>query len=208
MIKEAAVNMETDLIKANDKKRPLHESCGVLTNSDSFSIAKIGVQDNLVEVNKQLTSFVGTLETCKDAAQNFSEVRSMVRKKTRWETMEEKLRRLDLFQNSGQSQTDKLPQEVGLTNTNQMNTVSTLTLSNKGNSEENNDSFNANEIYDASFAIIKPPVSQLRNKLLVLDLNGLLADIVYPPPWNYTADAYIAGRAGESLVLETLFANI
>ncbi|GAB4828666.1 hypothetical protein Ancab_018332 [Ancistrocladus abbreviatus] len=41
----------------------------------------------------------------------------------------------------------------------------------------------------------KPPVHHSRKKLLVLDVNGLLADIVYPPPKGYQADTKIAGRA-------------
>ncbi|KAK9699373.1 hypothetical protein RND81_08G169800 [Saponaria officinalis] len=36
---------------------------------------------------------------------------------------------------------------------------------------------------------------QERKKLLVLDINGILADIVYPPPKGYKADTKIAGRA-------------
>ena len=60
--------MEADLVKANDGKQSLHENCGVSSNSYSFSIAKIEMQDNIVEVNKSQTSFVGTLETGKDAA--------------------------------------------------------------------------------------------------------------------------------------------
>jgi len=35
-----------------------------------------------------------------------------------------------------------------------------------------------------------------RKKLLILDINGILADIVYPPPRGYKADTKIAGRAG------------
>uniref|UniRef100_A0A7C9ECY2 Mitochondrial import inner membrane translocase subunit TIM50 n=1 Tax=Opuntia streptacantha TaxID=393608 RepID=A0A7C9ECY2_OPUST len=34
-----------------------------------------------------------------------------------------------------------------------------------------------------------------RKKLLILDINGILADIVYPPPRGYKADTKIAGRA-------------
>ncbi|GAB2296923.1 hypothetical protein Dimus_031025 [Dionaea muscipula] len=34
-----------------------------------------------------------------------------------------------------------------------------------------------------------------RKKLLILDINGLLADIVYPAPKGYKADTKIAGRA-------------
>ncbi|XP_022740904.1 uncharacterized FCP1 homology domain-containing protein C1271.03c-like isoform X1 [Durio zibethinus] len=195
MMKEVAENMEAESVKANDRKRSLHENSGVSTNSASFSIANIEMQDNIVEVNKSQTSIVGTLETGKAVAQIFSEVRSAIKKKTKFRKRMEEQQQLDSSENSAQSQTDKLPEEVGLSNTDKMNTISTLTLSDEGNSEEKIDSFNANETNDDSLGIIRPPVSQLRNKLLVLDLNGLLADIVYPPPLNYTADAYIVGRA-------------
>lgn len=36
-----------------------------------------------------------------------------------------------------------------------------------------------------------------RKKLLVLDINGLLADIVSPPPKNVTRDTTISRKAGE-----------
>lgn len=39
------------------------------------------------------------------------------------------------------------------------------------------------------------PVACLRRKLLILDLNGLLADIVYPPPKECKADTNISRRA-------------
>ncbi|GMH15128.1 hypothetical protein Nepgr_016969 [Nepenthes gracilis] len=41
----------------------------------------------------------------------------------------------------------------------------------------------------------KPLTACSRKKLLILDINGLLADIVYPPPKGYKADIKIAGRA-------------
>lgn len=41
----------------------------------------------------------------------------------------------------------------------------------------------------------KAPTVSSRKKLLVLDINGILADIVYPPPKGYKADTKIAGRA-------------
>lgn len=37
----------------------------------------------------------------------------------------------------------------------------------------------------------------LKKKLLVLDVNGVLADIVFPPPKGYKADAIVARRARE-----------
>ncbi|XP_061365982.1 uncharacterized protein LOC133309242 [Gastrolobium bilobum] len=42
---------------------------------------------------------------------------------------------------------------------------------------------------------IEKPVVSLKKKLLVLDVNGLLADIVFPPPKSHKADAIIVGRA-------------
>ncbi|KMT15843.1 hypothetical protein BVRB_3g058110 [Beta vulgaris subsp. vulgaris] len=41
----------------------------------------------------------------------------------------------------------------------------------------------------------KAPTVSSRKKLLILDINGILADIVYPPPKGYRADTKIAGRA-------------
>ncbi|XVE83671.1 hypothetical protein DITRI_Ditri16bG0105200 [Diplodiscus trichospermus] len=193
MIKGAAENMEVDLVKANDRKRSLHEICGLVTNSDSFPLAKIEMQDDLAEVNGPQTSLVATLEEGKDAAQILSDIKSVINKKTKFSKRMEQ--QLDSSESSGQSQTDKMPEEVGLTITDKMNTILAHILSDEGNSEEKSDSFNTTEINDVSLAIIKPPISQLKNKLLVLDLNGLLADIVYAPPQNYTADALIAGRA-------------
>ncbi|EXB38122.1 hypothetical protein L484_021044 [Morus notabilis] len=42
------------------------------------------------------------------------------------------------------------------------------------------------------------PSSRLRKKLLILDINGLLADIVSPPPKDHKADTKIARRAGKN----------
>ncbi|XVF60699.1 hypothetical protein PTKIN_Ptkin08bG0069300 [Pterospermum kingtungense] len=189
MIKEVAQNMEADWVKENDRKLSSHENCGVSMSSYSSSIAKIEMQDNIVGVNKSQISFVGASETEKDAAQTFPKVRSSIKEKR----MEQQ--QLDSSENSGQTQTNELPEEVGLINTDQMNRIATLTLSDVGNTEENSDSFDPNERNDVSLAILKNPVWQLRKKLLVLDLNGLLADIVDRPPKNYKADAHIAGRA-------------
>ncbi|TYI63299.1 hypothetical protein E1A91_D09G009100v1 [Gossypium mustelinum] len=184
--------MEADLVKENDRKRSLHENHGFSANSDSFSIANIEMQGSFVELNESQASFVGTFETGKDAAQIFSETRSAIRKKTKFR---KRMEQLDSSDCSDQSQIDKHPEEVGLTNTDQTNTVSGPTLSDEGNSEEKIDSFDANETSDVSLAIVIPPVSQSRKKLLVLDLNGLLADIVYNPSIDCTPDALVAGRA-------------
>jgi hypothetical protein len=46
-------------------------------------------------------------------------------------------------------------------------------------------------------SLVRSPVGHLRKKLLILDLNGLLADIVQFPPNNYKPDFLFAGRACE-----------
>lgn len=48
---------------------------------------------------------------------------------------------------------------------------------------------------------IPPRINSIRprRKLLILDVNGLLADIVNPAPLDCRADNYISGRASESL---------
>lgn len=51
----------------------------------------------------------------------------------------------------------------------------------------------------ASFSRL--PYVRPRKKLLVLDINGLLADIVSPPPKEHKADTKISRRAGQSLFL-------
>ncbi|XP_048327927.2 uncharacterized protein LOC107416141 isoform X1 [Ziziphus jujuba] len=44
-------------------------------------------------------------------------------------------------------------------------------------------------------SLVRMPYSLLRKKLLILDVNGLLADIVSPPPKEYKAETKIARRA-------------
>ncbi|KAA3475525.1 putative C-terminal domain small phosphatase [Gossypium australe] len=100
----------------------------------------------------------------------------------------------------GKCQTDKLSEEIVLAKSGLVNSISTLTLLDERNSEESSDSIFANETSDVSLTIVRTPVSQLRKKLLVLDVNGLLADIIYRPPKNYKADAHIAGRAKKQTI--------
>lgn len=102
----------------------------------------------------------------------------------------------------GKCQTDKLFEEIVLAKSDLVNSISTLTLLDERNSEETSDSVYANGANDVSLTIVKTPVSQLRKKLLVLDVNGLLADIISRPPKNYKADAHIAGRASKKPDLE------
>ncbi|OMO50634.1 NLI interacting factor [Corchorus olitorius] len=180
MVEEAAEYMEAGLAKKNDGKRSSYEIGGVSTSFDSFSIPRIEVQDIPVE-------------TGKDASQIFAEVKSVMKRDTKFRKRMEQ-QQLDSSENSGQSQTDQLPEEAVLSYTNQMNTILTPTLSDEGHSKGKVDSYDMRREY-VSLAVVRPPVSHLKKKLLVLDLNGLLADILFNPPKNYNADAHIAGRA-------------
>ncbi|GMI95514.1 hypothetical protein HRI_003220700 [Hibiscus trionum] len=96
--------MEADLIKVNARKRSLYENDEFSTNSYSFSIANIETKDSSVEVNESQTSFVGTLETGKDATRIFSEKRSAIKKKAKFRKRTEQLDSLD---DSDQIQIDK-----------------------------------------------------------------------------------------------------
>lgn len=48
-------------------------------------------------------------------------------------------------------------------------------------------------------SLVRMPKFRLKKRLLILDVNGLLADIVSPLPKEYKAETKICGRAGESL---------
>ncbi|KAJ0098800.1 hypothetical protein Patl1_21692 [Pistacia atlantica] len=100
--------------------------------------------------------------------------------------------------------------DLGLPNVDQSNNMSTLSPSDEKNSAEKVILSEANKTQNSTCAVInredslsenfhssplKAPINDLRKKLLVLDLNGLLADIVSPPPKNYEADINISRRA-------------
>lgn len=54
-------------------------------------------------------------------------------------------------------------------------------------------------------SLVRMPCSLLRKKLLILDVNGLLADIVSPPPKEYRPETKIARRASESCLITLFF---
>ncbi|XP_057768600.1 uncharacterized protein LOC130988697 isoform X2 [Salvia miltiorrhiza] len=45
------------------------------------------------------------------------------------------------------------------------------------------------------------PIVSFSKKLIVLDINGLLADVVFPAPKHYTGDIKVFGRAGDPSVM-------
>ncbi|KAJ4851297.1 hypothetical protein Tsubulata_001168, partial [Turnera subulata] len=46
----------------------------------------------------------------------------------------------------------------------------------------------------------RAPVRNLKKKLLILDLNGVLVDIFSRPPKDLKADAKVSGQAGERML--------
>ncbi|KEH21695.1 uncharacterized FCP1 homology domain-containing protein C1271.03c [Medicago truncatula] len=66
--------------------------------------------------------------------------------------------------------------------------ITELSVTDKKEEEENN-------LCSSSTEILSIGSLKKKKKLIVLDLNGLLADIVYPPPNHVKPDATIAGKA-------------
>lgn len=53
----------------------------------------------------------------------------------------------------------------------------------------------------SKFSLDGTQVRSLKKRLIVLDINGLLADVVSPPPKGHKADATIARRASKDCVV-------
>ncbi|KAL5739234.1 hypothetical protein ACOSQ2_028414 [Xanthoceras sorbifolium] len=102
---------------------------------------------------------------------------------------------------------NELQEDVGLPIMNQMIKILTVTQSDERNSTEIVVLSEADEAKRASLAsmnkedrfskishssLLAAPIDCLRKKLLILDLNGLLVDIVSRPPKDHKADAKIA----------------
>ncbi|KAJ7971082.1 NLI interacting factor-like phosphatase [Quillaja saponaria] len=106
---------------------------------------------------------------------------------------------------------EKLPEEGGSSNINLIINATSTLLSDESNVEEQVISSCVeemsqlylgvvNEEEDSSseflkLPLVREPIAHLRKKLLVLDINGLLVDIVSPPPKGRKADLNIARRA-------------
>ncbi|XP_021691565.1 uncharacterized protein LOC110672940 isoform X2 [Hevea brasiliensis] len=104
----------------------------------------------------------------------------------------------------------KQVEEGSHSHSNEMNELSSLRLLDKGDKEAivlsdggetnkhislvSSDKENALSESLASLSI-RPPARRLKKKLLVLDLNGLLVDIVSSSPKNFKPDIRIRGRA-------------
>ncbi|XP_030953323.1 uncharacterized protein LOC115976278 isoform X4 [Quercus lobata] len=113
--------------------------------------------------------------------------------------------------NGGQAQ--KLGEDSCPTSTNDMHIMSNLSLSDEKNGEEKFFAPAGDKIEQVCVAVadegdknseishislLRAPVGHLRKKLLILDINGVLADIVLPAPKNCKPDFKFAGRAREN----------
>ena len=112
--------------------------------------------------------------------------------------------------NGGQAQ--KVGEDSCRTSTNDMHIMSNLSLSDEKNCEEKFLAPAGDKIEQVCVAVadegdknseishislLRAPVGHLRKKLLILDINGVLADIVQPAPKNCKPDFKFAGRARE-----------
>lgn len=98
-----------------------------------------------------------------------------------------------------------LPQEYGHGDTKYVNRLSTLSLSDERGSDVlvissgGVKTISGEDISSgiSHGSIVKEPFRYTGKKLLILDINGLIADIVSPPPKGFASDIRIAGRASK-----------
>lgn len=168
-------------------------------NSSCFPLAKGEIQANRSLVDLRPSS-VKVFAVNVDTATKPTEQNSSRKRKPRWRN---KTKAATKLQNSGLAH--MLPETDGLISTNHLDILSALSLCDERNSKEvvplgvgktvNEEHKSAGYSHNLLFRM---PVNCSRKKLLILDLNGLLADIVTPPPKECKADKRIAGRAGEN----------
>ncbi|XP_050270520.1 uncharacterized protein LOC126714423 isoform X3 [Quercus robur] len=142
------------------------------------------------------------LETTKNPV----EVNMVIKKKKK--RKRNKKKEPNTLHNGGQAQ--KLGEDSCPTSTNDMHIMSNLSLSDEKNGEEKFFAPAGDKIEQVCVAVadegdknseishislLRAPVGHLRKKLLILDINGVLADIVLPAPKNCKPDFKFAGRA-------------
>lgn len=174
----------------NSSASLLHENSKVFSNTYSLPI----MCPPLAEIER-----VG-LETTKNPV----EVNMVIRKKKKRKRNKKK----EPKHNGGQAQ--KLGEDSCPTSTNDMHIMSNLSLSDEKNGEEKFFAPAGDKIEQVCVAVadegdknseishislLRAPVGHLRKKLLILDINGVLADIVQPAPKNCEPDFKFAGRA-------------
>lgn len=158
------------------------------------------VQVNLLVNSAPRLSFVRIQEMGMETTKNNVKSNQVLKKKTR---RRRRTKKSNLLQDISLS--DNLRQEYGQSDTNHMHRLSTLSLVDERSDDIVVISSGAvktmNEVDHSSGisnrSIVRAPVCDIEKKLLILDINGLLADIVSPPPKGLASDKRIAGRASE-----------
>lgn len=184
--------MDINLINLNSRKQSIK-------STNSLPMTKGEVQFTAFEANSTLQPpIVRSLELNAENTKNPEQL-TMVRKK---ETRRRNRRKKPMVVRNNTS-VQELPEAEELISDVHLSIISNLSLCNGRNSKEvaipsgtvktlnkvNGDS----GISNATFPRL--PFRRLRKKLLILDINGLLADIVSPPPKEHKADTKIARRA-------------
>lgn len=175
----------------------------MIKSTSSFSMTKGEVQVNLLANSAprpSLPSFVRIRAMGMETTKNNVKSNQVLKKKTR---RRRRMKKSNLLQDTSLS--DNLRQEYGQSDTNHMHRLSTLSLVDERSDDIVVISSGAvktmNEVDHSSGisnrSIVRTPVCDIEKKLLILDINGLLADIVSPPPKGLASDKRIAGRASE-----------
>lgn len=180
----------------------------VFSDANSFPMSESEMKDGTLGVVSSKCPALAKIEgTGMETTNNSVEV-NMVIKKRRRRSRNKKPNTLD---NSREVQ--KLVEEGSRFRTDYMNTMTTDSVLHEKNSEERAISSGVYENKQLCHAVaieenscseisqiplLRAPIGLLRKKkLLILDINGLLADIVRPPPKKCKSDINIAGRASE-----------
>lgn len=182
-----------------------HENSKVVGNTDSIQMTKSDMQYTNLGVDSTMCPPFPTIEQMgMETAKNPAEVDMVMKKKARRRSEEKKPNTVVNIH--------QVPKEGSLTGADFVNTMSTPSLLNEKKSKEKVISPGAAENKQVCLAVakeedniskishishVRAPVGHLKKKLLILDINGLLADIIRPPPKNYKSDINILGRASK-----------
>lgn len=198
MIKGALTFMDINIINLNSRKQSIGNT-NLIKNTNSLPMTKGEVQANNLEVKSTMRApLVRSLEMNVEKTKNPEQLTLVRKKKTRRRNRRKKP---VVVQNNTLVQ--ELPETEEQISDVHLSIISNLSLCNGRNNtavaipsgtvrtlnKVNGDS----GISNTSFPRL--PSSRLRKKLLILDINGLLADIVSPPPKDHKADTKIARRA-------------
>ncbi|XP_059452173.1 uncharacterized protein LOC132182837 isoform X2 [Corylus avellana] len=180
-----------------------HESSKVVSNTDSIPMTKSEMQHTNLGVDSTMCPPFATIEQMgMETAKNPVEVNMVMKKKTRRRSRKKKSNTVVNIH--------QVPEEGSLTGADCVNTMSTPCLLNVKNSKDKvvlsgaaeskqvclavaNEEDNTSKV--SHISLVRAHVGHSKKKLLILDINGLLADIIRPPPKKYKSDINIAGRA-------------